>query len=51
MSCGVVLGEASGLEKLPVQPSIGRTTGKGCSGSTKETWRMELVLMMLWTVS
>ena len=51
MSWDEVFGLASWFEKSAVQPSIGRTTGKGCSGSLKETWRTGQVLMMVWTVA
>ena len=45
--------EEEGLEgsKRPVQPSMGSTTGKGWSGSTKEMCRMGAVSMMLWMVA
>lgn len=51
MSWGVVRGSASCDVKDPVQPIIGRTTGKGCSGSVKETWSMGHWLTREWMVA
>jgi hypothetical protein len=49
-SCASV-SSASWFLKSAVQPSMGRTTGKGCWGSMKETCRTGQVLRIVWTVA
>jgi hypothetical protein len=51
MSWAEVAGSLVWWEKEPVQPSMGKTTGKGCSGSTKDTCSTGTALTRPWIVA
>jgi hypothetical protein len=51
MSCEVWAGSEVGEVKEPVQPSMGRITGKEWRGSVKETWRTGHWLIRVWIVA